>query len=150
MAEGNTMDLHHFDLNLLVTLDALLTERNVRHAGMRMKLSQSAMSGALSRLRELVQDELLVPVGRRMVLTPLAENLFQPVRDVLLQVQSTIAIKPRFEVATSNRHFSIAVSEYVTSVLMIDLLRHVKSEAPRITFELRDVGKRASEDLERG
>src|SRR6476469_8001729 len=102
------LDLHRFDLNLLVTLDALLTEKNVTRAGMRMNLSQSAMSGALARLRDFFQDELLVPMGRTMVLTPLAEDLIQPVRDVLLQIQATIATKPHFEPATSTRHFTLA------------------------------------------
>jgi len=54
------VDLHAFDLNLLVALDALLTERNVTQAGVRLNLSQSSMSGALSRLRSYFQDELLV------------------------------------------------------------------------------------------
>jgi DNA-binding transcriptional LysR family regulator len=144
------MELHRFDLNLLVTLDALLSERNVTRAGLRMNLSQSAMSGALGRLREFFQDELLVPMGRTMVLTPLAHDLMQPVRDVLLQVQSTIATKPQFDPATSTRHISVAVSDYVTSVLMADFLRDLQCQSPSITFELRPVGKRAAEDLESG
>ena len=144
------MDLHRFDLNLLVTLDALLTEKNVTRAGLRMNLSQSAMSGGLARLREFFQDELLVPMGRQMVLTPLAQDLVQPVRDVLLQVQATIITKPRFEAATSTRHFSIAVSDYVTSVLMVEFLRKLQCQSPSITCELRPVGRRATEDLESG
>jgi LysR family transcriptional regulator, nod-box dependent transcriptional activator len=144
------MDLHRFDLNLLVTLDALLTEKNVTRAGQRMNLSQSAMSGALARLRDFFQDELLVPMNRRMVLTPLAEDLVQPVRDVLLQVQATIATRPRFDPASSARHISIAVSDYVTSILMVDFLRDLKCQSPSMTFELRPVGKRAAEDLESG
>ena len=144
------MDLHRFDLNLLVTLDALLTAKNVTRAGLRMNLSQSAMSGGLARLREFFQDELLVPMGRQMVLTPLALDLVQPVRDVLLQVQATIVTKPRFEAATSTRHFSIAVSDYVTSVLMVEFLRKLQCQAPSITCELRPVGRRATEDLESG
>jgi LysR family nod box-dependent transcriptional activator len=144
------MELHRCDLNLLVTLDALLSERNVTRAGLRMNLSQSAMSGALGRLREFFQDELLVPMGRTMVLTPLAQDLMQPVRDVLLQVQSTIATKPQFDPATSTRHVSVAVSDYVTSVLMADFLRDLQCQAPSITFDLRPVGKRAAEDLESG
>jgi len=144
------MDLHRFDLNLLVTLDALLSERNVTRAGLRVNLSQPAMSGALGRLRECFQDELLVPMGRTMGLTPLAQNLVQPVRDLLLQVQATIAIKPRFDPATSTRHLSIAVSDYVTSVLVVDFLRDLKYQSPSLTFELRPVGKRATNDLESG
>jgi LysR family nod box-dependent transcriptional activator len=77
------MDLHLFDLNLLVALDALLSERNVTRAGNRLNLSQSAMSGALARLRHYFHDELLVPVGRQMALTPVADGLVEPVRDIL-------------------------------------------------------------------
>jgi len=151
MAGGRpAVDLHRFDLNLLVALDALLTEKNVTRAGVRLNLSQSAMSAALARLRDFFQDELLVLVGRTMVLTPLAEDLAQPVRDVLLQVQTTIASKPRFDPAASARHFTIAVSDFVTNVLMVEFLRGVRPLAPAITFEFRRVGKRASEDLEAG
>src|ERR671913_383642 len=87
------MDLHLFDLNLLVALDALLTERNVTRAGNRLNLSQSAMSGALARLRHYFHDELLVPVGRQMALTRVAEDLVEPVRDILVRVRGTLGSK---------------------------------------------------------
>src|SRR6185436_9759345 len=64
--------------------------------------------------------------------------------------QQTIVTKPRFEAATSTRHFSIAVSDYVMSVLMVEVLREIQSRSPKITFELRPVGRRATEDLESG
>ena len=63
------MNLRQFDLNLLVALDVLLTERNVTRAGERLFLSQPAMSGILARLRHAFQDELLVRVGRNLELT---------------------------------------------------------------------------------
>jgi DNA-binding transcriptional LysR family regulator len=144
------MDLHLFDLNLLVALDALLTERNVTRAGNRLNLSQSAMSGALARLRHYFRDELLVPVGRQMVLTPVAEGLVTPVRDILLQIRGTLGSKPQFDPSTATRHLSLAVSDYVTEILMADVLRAARCEAPNITFELRQVGRRAGEDLESG
>jgi LysR family transcriptional regulator, nod-box dependent transcriptional activator len=144
------MDLHLFDLNLLVALDALLTERNVTRAGNRLNLSQSAMSGALARLRHHFRDELLVPIGRQMMLTPVAEGLVEPVRDILLRVRGTLGSKPRFEPSTATRHLSLAVSDYVTEILMADVLRRARCEAPNITFELRPVGRRANEDLESG
>lgn len=143
------MDLQQFDLNLLVSLDALLTEKNVTRAGARMNLSQSAMSGTLARLRDVFHDELLIAVGRGMVLTPLAQDLVQPLHDLLQQVRTTLTTRPRFDAATSDRHFSISVSDYVASVLIVDLLRLVKVVAPSITFELRSVGTRAGEDLDR-
>jgi DNA-binding transcriptional LysR family regulator len=144
------MDLQQFDLNLLVALDALLTEKSVTRAGARMNLSQSAMSGTLARLRDVFHDELLIPVGRGMVLTPLARDLVEPLRDVLQQVRSTLATRPHFDPATSRRHFSISASDYVASVLVVDLLRLMTAVAPSITFELRSVGTRAGEDLDRG
>jgi LysR family nod box-dependent transcriptional activator len=143
------MDLQQFDLNLLVALDALLSEKNVTRAGARMNLSQPAMSGTLARLRDVFHDELLMPVGRGMVLTPLAQDLVDPLRELLRQVRTTLTTRPRFEAATSDRHFSISVSDYVASVLIVDLLRLVKAVGPSITFELRSVGTRAGEDLDR-
>jgi LysR family nod box-dependent transcriptional activator len=144
------MDLHLFDLNLLVALDALLTERHVTRAGNRLNLSQSAMSGALARLRHTFGDDLLVPVGRQMVLTPIAEGLVGPVRDILLQIRGTLGSKPQFDPATATRHLSLAVSDYVIEILIADVLRQARIEAPHITFELRSVGPRAMEDLESG
>ena len=89
--------LHLFDLNLLVSLDALLTERNVTRAGNRLNFGQSALSGALARLRHSFHDELLVPVWRQMALTPVAEGLVEPVRDILLRIRETLGSKPQFE-----------------------------------------------------
>ncbi|QJW83756.1 LysR family transcriptional regulator [Ramlibacter terrae] len=77
------------DLNLLIALDALLAERSVTRAAERMHMTQSAMSGVLARLREYFDDQLLVPVGRAMHLTPRAESMIQPVRDIILKVDST-------------------------------------------------------------
>ena len=144
------MDLHLFDLNLLVALDALLHERNVTRAGNRLNLSQSAMSGALARLRHHFHDELLVSVGRQMVLTPVAEALVAPVHQILLQVRGTLGSKPPFDPATATRHLSLAISDYVTDILMAEVLRVARCQAPNITFELRTVGRRATEDLDSG
>ncbi len=144
------MDLHLFDLNLLVALDALLRERNVTRAGNRLNLCQSAMSGALARLRHHFRDELLVPVGRQMVLTPLAERLVEPVHDILLQVRGTLGSKPGFDAATATRRLSLAISDYVSDILMAEVLRTARCQAPHITFELRTLGRRATEDLEGG
>ena len=144
------VDLNQFDLNLLIALDALLTEKSVTRAGARMHLSQSAMSGALARLRRAFDDDLLVPIGRRMDLTPLGRELVQPLQDILLQIHSTMTTRAKFDAATSDRHFSVAVSDYVTTILLQDLLQRLASSAPRVTFDLQPIGPRALEDLERG
>jgi LysR family transcriptional regulator, nod-box dependent transcriptional activator len=130
------MRLHELDLNLLVALDALLTERNITEAGKRVTLTQSAMSGALARLREYFGDELLVPVGRKMVLTPLAASLAEPVSDILLKVKATIGTKPTFDPATSKRRFSLMMSDYVSTVLMPEVLARAEQAAPHVEFEI--------------
>jgi LysR family nod box-dependent transcriptional activator len=136
------MHFEQLDLNLLVALDALLTERSITAAGVRVHLTQSAMSGALSRLREFFNDELLTQVGRKMVPTPLGESLAEPVRQILLQVKATINAKPVFDPATSTRHFSVMMSDYVDTVLMSEVLRRAEAVAPRVRFNLvsNDVG----------
>jgi LysR family transcriptional regulator, nod-box dependent transcriptional activator len=144
------MHFEQLDLNLLVALDALLTERSITAAGVRVHLTQSAMSGALSRLREFFNDELLTQVGRKMVPTPLGESLAEPVRQVLLQIKVTINAKPRFDPGTSTRHFSVMMSDYVDTVLMSEVLRRAEIAAPRVRFNLvsNDLGP-PTEFLER-
>ena len=71
----NAAPLANINLNLLPALAALLRERNVSAAARRVGVSQSAMSGMLARLREYFDDPLIVPVGRRIELTPLADTL---------------------------------------------------------------------------
>ena len=90
------MQFNGLDLNLLVVLDAVLTERNITRAAERIHLSQSASSGALARLRDFFKDELLVQVGHKMVLTPRAESLIDPVRNILLQAEEIIKTSPTF------------------------------------------------------
>lgn len=130
------MRFKRLDLNLLLALDVLLDERSVTQAAKRLNLSQSATSGVMARLREYFDDELLVQVGRNMVLTPLAESLRDPVRDVLLQIQTTIEARPVFDPLTSTRHFRVICSDYVGTVIMADAARLLAERAPHVTLEL--------------
>ena len=82
--------LNRFDLNLLATLDALLHEKNVTRAAQRMHVTQPTMSAALHKLRQYLDDELLVRVGRDMELTPRGLALVEPVRDTLRGVQDIV------------------------------------------------------------
>lgn len=138
------------DLNLLVALDALLTTRNVTAAGEKVFLSQSAMSGALARLREFFGDELFVQVGRKLVLTSLAEGLVEPVRQVLVQIDGTVNTRPMFDPAVSRRHFNVVASDYGMSALLADVVRRVHRIAPGISFDLRLVTEGSIDELQRG
>ena len=144
------MHFNRLDLNLLVALDALLAERNITRASERVHLSQSAMSGALARLRDYFHDELLVPVGRRMVPTPLAETLAGPVREILLKVETAVQARPGFDPGTSDRHFKLLMSDYVATVLMPPALPRIQRLAPEVTLELLPYSESQWETLERG
>ena len=136
------MHFRNLDLNLLVALDALLLERNITLAGRRVHLSQSAMSSALSRLREYFGDELLTQVGRRMICTPLGESLAEPVRRILLEIQATVAAQPSFDPGAATRCFKLMMSDYVATVLMSKALPRIERLAPRVRIEVlsNDVG----------
>ncbi|MDT7836996.1 LysR family transcriptional regulator [Aquabacterium sp. OR-4] len=144
------MRYQRLDLNLLTALRALLTERNVTRAGEQLHVSQSAMSGMLARLREYFDDALIVPVGRRMELTPLAETLVDKVNDLMLRLDATLATRPDFDPATSRRQFSIVASDYVAQVLLLDVLRELHHEAPGLRLEFRHPSNAAAVDLENG
>jgi DNA-binding transcriptional LysR family regulator len=128
--------LSHLDLNLLVALDALLTDCSITAAGRRVHLTQSAMSGALARLRDFFGDELLTPVGRRMVRTPLGEELTEPVREILLKIRETLALVPTFDPRRSRRRFSMMMSDYVSTVLMPQVLARMQQQAPHVEIEV--------------
>jgi LysR family transcriptional regulator, nod-box dependent transcriptional activator len=144
------MRFERLDLNLLVALDALLTEKSVSLAAERICLSQSATSSALGRLRDYFGDDLLVVKGRQMVLTARGESLVEPVRAVLEQIKSTIAVTPPFDPATSDRNISFMASDYATEVLLADALRDIAQQAPCMTFEIQPMQDNPVEMLERG
>jgi len=147
---NSTMNLNRLDLNLLVALDVLLSERSITHAAERLNLSPSATSGALARLRTFFDDELLTQIGRRMAPTPLGESLQASVRECLLHVQATIDIRPQFDPLNSKRNFKLMMSDYVSTVLMPAALRRLQREAPGITIELMANENEPWEALSRG
>jgi len=124
------------DLNLLVALDALLTEVSVTRAAEKVHLGQSAMSNALTRLREYFGDELLVQVGRKMEPTPRALALKDPVRDVLIRIEAAVAVQPEFDPARSDREFRLAVSDYTNAMLIPHLLELTERQSSTVRFNL--------------
>lgn len=130
------MRFNKLDLNLLVALDALLTELNISRAAEKTNLSQSAMSNALARLREYFDDELLIQVGRRMQPTQRAEVLRDAVNDVLRRIEGSISAKPAFVPSESNREFRISVSDFSLSVLIPRVIARAHAQGPRIRFAL--------------
>src|SRR5579872_6642944 len=144
------MDFDGLDLNLLVALDALFAEKSVSRAGERLHLSQSATSGALARLRSAFHDPLLVQVGRRMTLTPLAEGLVEQVREFLLRAEAILNSNPGFDPAASTRRFRVIMSDYVETVVITEALPPLEKLAPGVTLELISNAEGGFDALERG
>jgi DNA-binding transcriptional LysR family regulator len=126
-------DLHGIDLNLLVVLDALLAERHVTRAAARVGLTQSAASHALGRLRDLLDDPLLVRGPRgALVRTPRAEALAPALARALDQVREALRGEPGFDPTTARRTVRIAASDYAELLLLPALLDRVARLAPGV------------------
>ncbi len=124
------MNLANLDLNLLVSLDALLDQRSVTRAAQQLGLSQPALSASLARLRRHFGDELLSRVGNAYRLTPLAAQLKPRVRVALDGVERVFTAQPEFDPVESTREFSVLVSDYGCAVLGDTLAQLLAEEAP--------------------
>lgn len=130
-------DLSAFDLNLLRVFDAVARERHVTRAAARLNLSQPAVSNALNRLRAALGDELFLRAPQGVEPTSLALALMQPVQEMLDRLQETLAATAPFDPATSDRVFTLALSEYAEAVLAPPLFARLAEEAPNILVAIR-------------
>lgn len=129
------MTVAGMDLNLLIALRAMLEEANVTRAGERIGMAQPAMSTALARLRRHYRDDLLVRVGRDYELTPFARSLLPLVEQTLPMIEQALALRDEFDAATSDRTFSIILSDYAFAVISGSLLRQISRLAPHVRVE---------------
>jgi LysR family nod box-dependent transcriptional activator len=130
------MDLGGIDLNLLVALDALLSERSVTRAAARVGLSQPGMSNALARLRRLLDDPLLVRRGATLVPTARAEALAGPVHEALELIRGAVHTPTHFDPASERRAFRLSCSDYSVLMLVGPLIRALAREAPGVSVEV--------------
>ncbi|MCG8422355.1 MAG: LysR family transcriptional regulator [Proteobacteria bacterium] len=131
-----TQRLEHINLNLLLALDALLSEVGVSRAAQRLGVSQPAMSQSLRQLRELFDDPLLVRSGGEMALTPKAETLALPLRRALVELQRLLQGDIGFDPTQSQRRFTVAMADSVVGLLP-RLLEKMGEEAPSVDLEVR-------------
>lgn len=122
------------NLNLLVTLDVLLTEGSVVRAARRLQLSASAMSRALSRLREITGDPLLVRAGRELVPTPRALELRDRVRRVVDDAEAVLRPAMRLDLKSLSRTFAIRSTEGFVETFGPYLLARTAVEAPLVNL----------------
>lgn len=132
------MNFAALDLNLLRVFDAMMLELSTVRAGERIGLSQPAVSGALGRLRQILDDELFVRDGNRMVPTPRALALSEPVRTALRRIEDALASAAGFTPATARQNFMLIGSDYFSTLLMPRLARRIVPEAPFVTLQMLD------------
>ncbi len=120
------------DLNLLVTLDVLLAEGSVARAAQRLRLSPSAMSRALARLRETMGDPLLVRAGRGLVPTPRALELRNRVSQLVQDAEAVLRPAEKLDLKRLVRTFTLRTSEGFVENFGPDLIARVGEEAPGV------------------
>src|SRR5262245_1883655 len=138
------VDLSNFNLNLLLALDGLLSQRSVTAAAKCVRVTPSAMSHSLSELRHLLGDPLLVRSGRGMVLTPRAEALVSPLHTLLMDAERLLAGGATFDPATTARRFVIAATDFLATVLMPALLDAAARGAPGTSLEIVPSSRRGN------
>jgi DNA-binding transcriptional LysR family regulator len=131
-----TPRLSTLDLNLLLVFDAIYAERSATRAGQRLGLSQSAVSHALSRLRERLGDELFVKGSDGMVPTARARSVAPRIHTALSALQAALG-DTQFDPAASEHCFTIAADPYARAMLLPPLITLLRARAPRIELRVR-------------
>lgn len=142
--------MKRLDLNLLLALDTLLSERNVTRAAHRLSISQPALSAQLARLRRVFGDPLLIPAdsGRGMVPTARALELEQPLRVALKDLETAVRREPRFDARSAQRAFHIAATDGATATVGLPLMERVAVQAGpgvRLAFRIADSARVATQ-----
>ena len=122
--------MQHLDMNMLVSLDALLGEGSVSRAAVRLNLSAAATSHALARLREAIGDPLLVRAGRAMELTPHAVDLREPVHRLVSEARSLLAVSRAKPLAQVQRRFVVRAPDGLAIVYGPDIIQALQAAMP--------------------
>lgn len=133
----NRNDLRRVDMNLLVIFEALMLEPNLTRVGEKLFLSQSTVSAALARLRDLFDDPLLIRSGRGMVPTSRAQEIFAELRPAMDVISAAVSRAKSFDPATSTNVFRLGLSDDAEFGLFPALLNALQEEAPNIVVVVR-------------
>ncbi|KAB0682050.1 LysR family transcriptional regulator [Aureimonas leprariae] len=133
------MHLRGLDLNLLVALDALLTERNVTRAAERIHISQPGMSEALRKLRHHFDDRLLERIGRDLELTAKGRALADPVKTILARISKLGDRSADFDPSIQRRLFRVAATTYGCEIVAVPLLSRLREVAPLVSVEFEEL-----------
>jgi DNA-binding transcriptional LysR family regulator len=137
--------LSQVDLNLFVVLEAIYREGNITRAGQQLNLTQPAISHALKRLRDLLQDPLFVRQGPHMVPTPFTRNIIEQVRQALQILETNLSQSRNFVPEDTRRNFHLSLWEYAEAMILPSLLQRLTYAAPGMSITTSRVRRR---DLE--
>lgn len=133
------VNLHAINLNLLVSLRALLQERSVTRAARSAGVSQPAMSRSLSQLRQIFDDPLLVRVGHDMALTPRAADLVAPLTDVLDRADALLAPQA-FDPESFEARVTLLLNDYTGTVWLPSFVAALRRAAPKVDLDILHPG----------
>jgi len=135
-------NISRIDLNLFVVFDAIVREGNISAAARSLNLTQPAVSHALARLRERLDDELFVRRGRQMAPTARARGLIAPVREALAGLQGCLSSEPAFDPASARRAFVLGLRDGLEACVLPPLMKRLIAEAPGIEVQSLTVSRR--------
>jgi DNA-binding transcriptional LysR family regulator len=133
------LNLRALDLNLLVTLDVLLAERNVTRAARRLNYSQPSVSVHLAKLRDIFGDPLLLPGPRGMQPTARAEELLLPLREALESLERAVTPARPFDPAESEHTWRVAASDSSGSSILLPAMAAIRAAAPATRLAVLDL-----------
>ncbi|TIH20276.1 LysR family transcriptional regulator [Marinifilum sp. JC120] len=148
MSKTNPSNL---DLNLLVILDTIFSERSLTLAGNKLFMTQSAVSHALSKLRHHFDDRLFIRRGNIMEPTPLCKTLHRNISPCLKAITQSLHDRGEFEPSSSKRTFNLGLSDYLCKLLLPGILNRIETQAPDISIRvMQTTYEKRSEMLKSG
>lgn len=130
------MNFLTLDLNLLRVFDAVMTEQNLTRAANRLAMTQPAVSNALRRLRDALNDELLIRTAHGVKPTPRAETLWPAVRRALAELEEAVMPDQEFDVSKAQQTFRMAMADATAALWLPSLVRSIEREAPGIKVRM--------------
>ena len=124
---------NHIDINLYPLFIAIYEQKNISKAAQILCISQSAASHALQRLRQHLQDDLFVRAGSKMLPTPFAEQIYQPIKSALFSIQNISKQKQKFDPSLIHT-LKIAVHDEIEPIIFPQLIRHFQNLKLDIQF----------------
>ncbi|WP_317932271.1 LysR family transcriptional regulator [Halioxenophilus sp. WMMB6] len=145
------MRLDKIDLNLFVVFDAIYRERNITRVAASLNITQPAVSNALARLRQTLDDPLFVRTPQGMSPTPVADNLVGDVRAALALLDRSLSTTARFEPHSSEKTFNLGMNDLGEALLLPHLQQAIARVAPKMSLTCYYLNRQlASEELRKG